>query len=75
MNSISWIESEIYVHETLRAIIDIIVLGKIGVASTKAFIGQLLVLYILTIKISEVRKEISILDYEKKINDLKKLPD
>jgi glucosamine--fructose-6-phosphate aminotransferase (isomerizing) len=35
----------------------------------------MLVLYILAIKISEVRKEISQSDYEKKINDLKKLPD
>ena len=48
---------------------------EIGVASTKAFIGQMLVLYILAIKISEVRKEISQSDYEKKIDDLKKLPD
>ena len=32
---------------------------EIGVASTKAFLGQMLVLYILAIKISEVRKEIS----------------
>jgi len=48
---------------------------EIGVASTKAFIGQMLVLYILAIKISEVRNEINKLDYEKKINDLKKLPD
>jgi glucosamine--fructose-6-phosphate aminotransferase (isomerizing) len=48
---------------------------EIGVASTKAFLGQLLVLYILAIKISDVRKEISKSDYEKKINDLKKLPD
>ena len=48
---------------------------EIGVASTKAFIGQMLVLYILAIKISEVRKEISKSDYEKKIEDLKKLPD
>jgi len=48
---------------------------EIGVASTKAFMGQMLVLYILAIKISEIRKEISKLDYEKKINDLKKLPD
>ena len=48
---------------------------EIGVASTKAFIGQMLVLYILAIKISEVRKEISKSDYEEKINDLKKLPD
>ena len=48
---------------------------EIGVASTKAFIGQMLVLYILAIKISEIRNEISKKDYEKKINDLKKLPD
>jgi len=48
---------------------------EIGVASTKAFIGQMLVLYILAIKISEVRKEISKLFYERKINDLKQLPE
>ena len=48
---------------------------EIGVASTKAFIGQMLVLYILAIKISETRKEITKLDYTKKINELKKLPD
>jgi len=48
---------------------------EIGVASTKTFMGQMLVLYILAIKISEVRKEISQSDYEKKINNLKKLPD
>ena len=48
---------------------------EIGVASTKAFLGQMLVLYILAIKISEMRKEISKKDYEKKINDLKILPD
>jgi len=48
---------------------------EIGVASTKAFLGQMLVLYILAIKISEIRKEISKFDYEIKIRDLKKLPD
>ena len=48
---------------------------EIGVASTKAFIGQMLVLYILAIKISELRKEISKKDYVKKINELQKLPD
>ena len=48
---------------------------EIGVASTKAFIGQMLVLYILAIKISEIREEISKLDYERKISDLKKLPE
>lgn len=48
---------------------------EIGVASTKAFIGQMLVLYILAIKISQIRNEISEKEYEKKIIDLKKLPD
>ena len=48
---------------------------EIGVASTKAFIGQMLVLYILAIKISEVREEISKSDFIKKINELRKLPD
>ncbi len=48
---------------------------EIGVASTKAFIGQMLVLYILAIKISEVRKELSGPVYVKKINELKKLPE
>tara|TARA_Y100000590_G_scaffold347107_2_gene397598 strand:- start:50 stop:1867 length:1818 start_codon:yes stop_codon:yes gene_type:complete len=48
---------------------------EIGVASTKAFIGQMLVLYILAIKISEIRKEISNLKYKNKIKELKKLPD
>ncbi len=48
---------------------------EIGVASTKAFMGQMLVLYILAIKISNLRREISNSDYERKINDLKKLPD
>jgi len=48
---------------------------EIGVASTKAFLGQMLVLYILAIKISDIRDEINKKDYEKKINDLKKLPE
>jgi glucosamine--fructose-6-phosphate aminotransferase (isomerizing) len=48
---------------------------EIGVASTKAFIGQMLVLYILAIKISEVREEISKSDFIEKINELRKLPD
>ena len=47
---------------------------EIGVASTKAFIGQMLVLYLLVLKMSEVRKEISKTDYVKKISELKKLP-
>ena len=48
---------------------------EIGVASTKAFLGQMLVLYILAIKISEIREEINKDEYIKKINQLIKLPD
>jgi len=47
---------------------------EIGVASTKAFIGQMLVLYVLSLKISEIRNEISIKEYRKKIDELLKLP-
>ena len=48
---------------------------EIGVASTKAFIGQMLVLYILAIKISEIRNEITKTDFAKKIQELIKLPE
>ncbi len=48
---------------------------EIGVASTKAFIGQMLVLYILAVKISEIRKEITKNFYIERINELKKIPD
>lgn len=47
---------------------------EIGVASTKAFLGQILVLYILSLKLSSLRKEISDEHYQLKIKDLKKLP-
>ena len=47
---------------------------EIGVASTKAFIGQMLVLYILAIKFANVRNEIEKKSYYNKINELKKLP-
>jgi len=47
---------------------------EIGVASTKAFLGQILVLYILSLKLSSLRKEIDNKDYQEKINDLKNLP-
>ena len=47
---------------------------EIGVASTKAFIGQMLVLYLLTLKISFVRNEISKTSYVKNIKDIKNLP-
>ncbi len=48
---------------------------EIGVASTKAFLGQMLVLYILCLKISNVRKELDINDYQQKIRNLKSLPE
>ena len=47
---------------------------EIGVASTKAFLGQMLVLYLLALKISEIRKDIDNKEYKKKIIELKKLP-
>ena len=47
---------------------------EIGVASTKAFLGQILILYILSLKLSSLRKEIKIKDYQEKIKDLKNLP-
>ncbi len=46
---------------------------EIGVASTKAFIGQMLVLYLLCIKLAKSRKDISSEDFLKKINSLKLL--
>ena len=47
---------------------------EIGVASTKAFVGQMLVLYLLSLKISEVRNDMQNVEYKKKISELKKLP-
>jgi glucosamine--fructose-6-phosphate aminotransferase (isomerizing) len=47
---------------------------EIGVASTKAFLGQMLVLYILILKISILRKDIDKDLYSDKIEELKKLP-
>jgi glucosamine--fructose-6-phosphate aminotransferase (isomerizing) len=49
--------------------------AEIGVASTKAFTGQMLVLYILTLKIAFLKKDIAKKDYERKIKLLKKIPD
>ena len=43
---------------------------EIGVASTKAFIGQMLVLYILTTKISFDQKCINLEEYQTKIKNL-----
>ena len=47
---------------------------EIAVASTKAFLGQMLILYILCLKISFMRNEIKKEEYVKKINNLIKLP-
>jgi glutamine---fructose-6-phosphate transaminase (isomerizing) len=47
---------------------------EIGVASTKAFLGQLLVLYIMALRISFLKKDIIKDDYIIKIKELKKLP-
>ena len=47
---------------------------EIGVASTKAFIGQMLVLYLLSLKISRIRNETTDQNYIKNINDLNNLP-
>ncbi len=47
---------------------------EIGVASTKAFLGQILVLYILALKLSHLKKEIENENYLEKIEDLKNLP-
>ncbi len=47
---------------------------EIGVASTKAFLGQILVLYILALKIGSLSNKIKNKDYQEKIKDLKNLP-
>ena len=47
---------------------------EIGVASTKAFIGQMLLLYMFSLKIGNLRGDIDKIDYQNKIRNLKKLP-
>jgi|TARA_B110000259_G_C14003261_1_gene397052 glucosamine--fructose-6-phosphate aminotransferase (isomerizing) len=47
---------------------------EIGVASTKAFLGQLLVLYIFTLKLSYLRNDISKNLFIEKIKQIKALP-
>jgi len=47
---------------------------EIGVASTKAFLGQMLVLYILCLKLSVLNKDLDKKTYVSKIKDLKNLP-
>ena len=48
---------------------------EIGVASTKAFLGQMLVLYILCLKLAQSRKDINDTIYQTNIKTLKALPD
>jgi glutamine---fructose-6-phosphate transaminase (isomerizing) len=47
---------------------------EIGVASTKAFLGQMLVLYMLSLKLAILNKDIDKEAYTNKIKDLKNLP-
>ena len=47
---------------------------EIGVASTKAFLGQLIVLYILCLKLSILRGDINKKNYEMSVKNLQKLP-
>tara|TARA_A100001011_G_scaffold121099_1_gene127827 strand:- start:237 stop:2054 length:1818 start_codon:yes stop_codon:yes gene_type:complete len=48
---------------------------EIGVASTKAFLGQMIVLYILCLKIAKIRKDISEKSYLINIKNLNNLPE
>ena len=48
---------------------------EIGVASTKAFLGQILILYILALKLGFLRKDLKRELFNKKLKDLKELPD
>jgi glucosamine--fructose-6-phosphate aminotransferase (isomerizing) len=48
---------------------------EIGVASTKAFLGQLLVLLILSLKLAGIRNDIDQGKYNKYLTDIMKLPD
>ena len=47
---------------------------EIGVASTKAFLGQILILYVLALKVGLWRKDLDKLAFERKLKDLKELP-
>jgi len=49
--------------------------SEIGVASTKAFIGQILVLYIFALQIGFLQKKLKKNEYTSKIKLLKKLPE
>ena len=48
---------------------------EIGVASTKAFLGQLIVLYILALKFAITREDIDKKDYNNNLKNLQKLPE
>ncbi len=48
---------------------------EIGVASTKAFLGQMLILYILSLKLGLIRGDINKKKFSKKLKDLKFLPE
>ena len=48
---------------------------EIGVASTKAFLGQMIVLYILCLKLAKNRKDIDEKVYQKNVQNLIKLPE
>ena len=48
---------------------------EIGVASTKAFLGQILILYILALKIGLMNKDLEQNKFIEKLVDLKKLPE
>jgi len=48
---------------------------EIGVASTKAFLGQLIVLYILTLKLAFNREDIDKKIFENNLKNLEKLPE
>ncbi len=48
---------------------------EIGVASTKAFLGQLTVLYILSLKLSKARGDIDKNRYDENLRNLHKLPE
>ena len=48
---------------------------EIGVASTKAFLGQILILYILALKMGVWRKDLDKKSFENKLKDLQNLPE
>jgi glucosamine--fructose-6-phosphate aminotransferase (isomerizing) len=48
---------------------------EIGVASTKAFLGQILILYILALKLGLMNKDLEKKIFIEKLRDLKKLPE